>query len=242
METQRRLLFLSVAGIIVVLAAMFLVGRYIVVRTVQPAVVRAITESSREPGPVSDREVPNGKFESVNVQGGWDVSIVQAPTESVRVQSPSALSADVIAEVHQGQLTLGLRNGAIMNSERLTAQVQTPDLQRVTVRGGSRIRISGFSLPELAIDIAGAGDIEGVGNVLDRLSVQGAGASRIDFSSSRIKNARVNLDGAGSVDLGMEGGTLSGSLNGIGTINYSGTVSAENVKISGLGSVRQTGK
>jgi len=242
METQRRLLFLSVAGIIVVLAAMFFVGRYIVVRTVQPAVVKALNENPSQPGPISNRDLSSGNFERVNVEGGWDITIEQAASQSVHVQSPSALSADVIAEVHGGQLTLGFRHGVNMSSERLTAQVRTPDLKRVTVRGGSRIRISGFSASELALDIAGAGNIEGVDNVLDTLSVQGAGASLIDFRSSRTRSARVNLDGAGSVALTMEGGTLSGNLNGIGTIDYSGSVSAENVKINGLGSVRQTGK
>ena len=52
-------------------------------------------------------------------------------------------------------------------------------------------------------------------------------------------DAQVNLSGAGNVNLGMNGGVLSGNLSGFGNIEYYGSVSDQRVNISGFGKVHQ---
>lgn len=48
-----------------------------------------------------------------------------------------------------------------------------------------------------------------------------------------------NNDGAGNVDLTMDGGELFGRIGGVGSVTYAGEVSSESVRFDGLGSVER---
>jgi hypothetical protein len=61
----------------------------------------------------------------------------------------------------------------------------------------------------------------------------------IDAETLSVRDARVELNGAGSVSLNMTGGELDGSLNGAATLFYSGIVSSESVLTTGVSSVKR---
>ena len=54
-----------------------------------------------------------------------------------------------------------------------------------------------------------------------------------------VTDASVQISGAGAIELGVGGGVLSGNLSGASKIDYHGTVSEENINISGFGFVNK---
>ncbi len=89
----------------------------------------------------------------------------------------------------------------------------------MVLQGGSSLRLEDGSYSSL--------DIEADGGIM------------IDAETLSVKDARVELNGAGSISLSMNGGELGGSLNGAATLFYSGEVSSESVLTSGVSAVKK---
>lgn len=137
-----------------------------------------------------------------------------------------------------GTLHLGFAHEASFLRGPMTARIITPDISEATFNGGAKVEIDGFTSDKLTVNISGAGDITARDNRIGKLEVRAAGASNVDFSRSVVNSADVYVDGAGSITLNMNGGTLGGRISGVGKVEYSGTVSVQNVQIAGLATVR----
>ncbi len=243
METQKRTVLISVVGIVMLVAAMVLAGWYLYSNRTRPSAQGAFSSAPQVVGQPSTTRALNGRpFTAVSADGGWDISIQHGTEYRVRIDAPAESEGDVVAEVTDGRLTLGLRHTTGVLAGRLKAVVESTNLANVQVRGGARVTIDGFTVPSLSIDIAGAGNVIGSNNRVNTLTLHTAGASSMDFRSSSVTNAVVNLQGAGNVILSMNGGALSGQLDGVGRIDYYGTVSAQDVRINGVGTVKQKGE
>lgn len=116
-------------------------------------------------------------------------------------------------------------------------EITLPNLSYLSLDGANSTTLTGLTGEELTIVVDGAASITGTGPGYQRISVLSEGAGSIDLSKLPAVDAKVNLDGAGSVVLNMQGGSLSGSLSGLGSIEYLGDVAQQLVTISGLGSV-----
>ena len=63
------------------------------------------------------------------------------------------------------------------------------------------------------------------------------GLGHADLRGLESVDARVEIAGAGVVRLTMNGGSLEGSIDGLGIIRYRGPVSGESIRIDGGGRV-----
>ena len=104
----------------------------------------------------------------------------------------------------------------------------------MALRGGSNVALSGFGGDRLEIDVAGAVRLTGRDGRYEELELFAAGASAIDLRGIVVTDAAVDLNGASDVVLTMNGGVLSGSAAGAGSLRYYGTVSEERVAVAGI--------
>jgi hypothetical protein len=119
--------------------------------------------------------------------------------------------------------------------QRLTLQIKVPQLRLLELDGGNDVRLSGFKGGQSSITVHGAARIRARGE-LDQLTVLLAGAGHADLSRLVVNNAKVTVDGVGSVFVHSKQ-TLDATMNGVGAIFYSGTPSQVNSSMNGLGTI-----
>ncbi len=258
METKSRVIIISIIGIVLVVSIMIVAGRFLFFRDLKPAVERVAAElgakstspasptaqTTQQHAPasaaetISKKSFPTNSFTAVVVDGGWTLTVVKGTTPDVTVSAPSDVLSDLVVENGATGLHLGFSHGADIIRGSMTARIQTPALENVTLNGGVKAAINGFESDRLEITINGAGDVTGRSDSIGTLVIHAAGAANIDLSSSSTTNAEVYVDGAGNITLNMKGGTLGGRISGLGKVDYYGTVSEQTIAVAGLGSVK----
>ena len=97
------------------------------------------------------------------------------------------------------------------------------------------MRLTGFDGGDTSIRAAGAAHIGADGH-LDELTVRMAGAGHADLSQLMADDAKVTVDGVGSVIVHPKD-TLDATMNGVGAILYTGNPREVNTRMNGLGTI-----
>ena len=179
-------------------------------------------------------------FDRVRVDGAWKVKLVQGDDWEVEVNPNDDQLDNLEVSVRNEQLNLRQRSSFKWwgnDSSELEARIQMPALKHLRLTGAVEAEMSGFEGQQLDIKTAGAIDLEGEQGRYEKLVVEGAGAIDLDFRDTLVTDASVDLAGASQLILTMNGGALTGSISGAGSIDYYGTVSMQEIKISGAGEV-----
>ena len=114
-------------------------------------------------------------------------------------------------------------------------KITVPELESLEVEGGNDVRLTGFAGGETKIRAAGAAHIIAEGH-LDELTVRMAGAGHGDFSRLVADEAKVIVEGVGSVIVHPKE-TLDATMNGVGAILYTGNPREVNTRMNGLGTI-----
>lgn len=176
-------------------------------------------------------------FDSVIVEGAWKVSIYQSQDYGVEINYPSNMGDQILASLRGSQLVLGARDWHASSGDDLIAYIYLPTLSELRIEGAADASFQGFSENEMNVFLDGAAQIKGYDSDVADLNVRLQGIGQIDLEGVEAVNATVNLEGAGEIKLDMKGGELTGSLEGLGHVSYSGFVSDEDVRVEGLGKV-----
>ncbi len=174
----------------------------------------------------------------VVLDGVWDVEILRSDKASLEILIPEGSDpANFQSQIENTTLRLHSSSEKKQNREDIKTRITLPELTHLSNTGLAHVEIQDFETDSLSILSNGMGDIQGRNNRIENLKIQMPGAGAIDFSSSQVTNADIQLSGAGSISIRMAGGDLSGSLAGLGSIEYSGPVERNSITVSGLGSV-----
>ena len=181
-------------------------------------------------------------FQSVAIEGLWQVNLTQGDEWQVEVSHSEDLEDDLNVYVRGDRLVLNRRSSGgwrwwRRTETRLSAEIVMPELSELDLAGANELDLSGFAGDQLKVEVAGANQVEGRDGRYDNLDLSVAGASEIDLGGIVVTAAKVDLAGASKVTLSMNGGVLAGSMAGAGTIGYYGTVAEERVTIAGIGRV-----
>ena len=176
-------------------------------------------------------------FSSIDFIGAWNVKITQGSTYNVEVEGPRNLLGEI--ELQQTGKQLSVRNDykGGFGTETFTIRMTIPELEGITIAGGADLSFDGFTGEELDVTLSGAGRIRAFNSEYKMLNVTCSGAGQLDFTDLIIRDANVNLSGAGEVLVNMDGGELSGSISGMGSVKYEGRISNQSIRVSGLGEV-----
>ena len=192
------------------------------------------------PGDPVTRSLDLEGFRGIAVEGAWRVTVTQGDEWQVEVTHPSNREIDAYVD---GDLLRLDRRGSFgwpwrTRNTRVSAEIVMPELEDLHLAGASRLEVSGFEGERLEMEIAGAVEIVGRDGRYEELELSIAGASEVDLRELVVVDAELDLAGASEVVLAMDGGVLSGSLAGAGSVDYYGTVAEEEVRIAGAARIR----
>lgn len=195
-------------------------------------------DHDRGPTRSQSREVDN--FDSIEMEGAARLEITIGEKESVTVEAREEVIDRVRTDVHGD--TLRIRSKPkdwfiVDGRPRVTVRITLPELESLRIEGGNDVRITGFDGGETRIRAGGAAHIKATGE-LDELTVHMAGAGHADLSGLIANEAKVTVDGVGSVYVHPKE-SLDATMNGVGAILYSGSPREVNTRMNGLGTIGQ---
>jgi hypothetical protein len=185
-------------------------------------------------------------FDRIDARGIWEVSLTQGPDWNVSLQYSDAIADELRVRVEGDRLVLGYdehegfswwRGFGFGGHDRVVATITMPALEAIDLSGASEVNFSGFSGQTLDINASGAAEINGSDGSYEELALIVSGAGDVNLRDLVVDDARLVLSGATDATLNMNGGALSGTISGAGSVRYRGTVSEQNVVISGFSSV-----
>ena len=199
----------------------------------------------REPAGISEYKAYQGRRQElpaditrIVLDGVWNVEIVRSNKASMEILIPEGIDpANFLSNIENRTLSLHSRSEKKQSWENIKTRITLPNLTVMENTGLAHVEILDFMTDSLSILSNGMGDIQGRNNRIENLQVLMPGAGSVDFSDSEVTNAEILLSGAGSISLYMMGGDLTGTLTGLGSIEYSGEVNRNSVDVTGLGSI-----
>ena len=187
-----------------------------------PAVFRGIERTSS----------PDLKdFDSIRVDGKWEVDIEHSDEFFVELRIRTRKKDRTRVNVIDGTLVLDNFH------KRYEARIGMPALKSLKIEGLAEVDILGFDEESLDVVIDGLGHVDAENSRMDMLTLRIDGLGHADLRGLESLDARVDISGAGVVRLTMNGGSLEGSIDGLGVIRYRGPVSGEAIRIDGGGRV-----
>lgn len=186
-----------------------------------------VTGSTRFSDDSGEVLYPYKDFDSIEVDGLWDISVEYGTEYTVYVDMGEKKPAK----------TKVTRNGSLLvmknpDPERtLAAIVVLPRLEKVIVSGDAQIRLEGFEGEILNADLTDRTRL-----ITDRcrfgtVVLRAAKNASADFSGTAATHGEVSLSGDSRSTLNLEGGTLSGRVNGTAELRLEGSVTSESLQV-----------
>jgi Putative auto-transporter adhesin, head GIN domain len=191
-------------------------------------------------GPVTTQVREVDDFDSIHMEGAARLEIAVGSKESVTIEAREESIDRVRTEVRGDTLHIRSKpkDWFISNGRpRVTVKITLPALEYLKLEGGNDVRLTGLSGGETRIRAEGAAHIKATGRV-DELTVHMAGAGHADLGGLVADEAKVTVDGVGSVYVHPKD-SLDATMNGVGAILYSGSPREVNTRMNGLGTIGQ---
>lgn len=193
-------------------------------------------------GPVVSKSFDFKDFDTIEINGGADVTFTQASGYDVTVRAQESVFDWIDYKVEGTRLVLQLKDKKNIRSEVFEIAVQAPVLNSVMVNGASDFNIKSLQIDgDLKIQVNGAGDLDFNQIACDDFSLQVNGAADAKLTSVDIrKTLKVEVNGAGDVNITGNAQDVSLSVNGAGDIDATGLKVAGEVKQrkAGIASIR----
>ena len=197
-------------------------------------------------------------FTEVEIGSAFEFEIQQSSSYNISITADDNVMEYVTVSKDGQTLKIGLRLfHPIGGHVTLRASVAMPQLRGLTASGATRGTISGFSSTEdLDIGVSGASRVTGditAGNVVfdisgastielegsaDNMDATASGASHLNLDDFVVNNADVNLSGASSGTVNLDG-RLDANLSGASNLWYIGEPTMGDIDTSGASAVRK---
>jgi hypothetical protein len=191
-------------------------------------------------GPMRTESRDVGTFTAIDMDGDGRLQIDVGSPASVTVEGKQSVVTALKTEVRGDTLYISSKRKDWMffgGSQRLTLRITVPRLASLALDGGNDVRLSGFNGGESNIKVQGAAHVQADGT-LKELTIYMAGAGHADFSKLVANDAKVTVDGVGSVFVNSRN-SLNATMNGVGAILYTGNPHVVNTSMNGLGRISQ---
>ena len=175
-------------------------------------------------GPVISKTFDFKDFDTIEINGGADVTFNQSSIYEVTVRTQESIFDWLDYKVEGSKLVLQVKDKRSVRAEVFDIVIQAPELNKVVVNGASDFDIRGLRIDgDLDVQVNGAGDLNFDQIACESLSVQVNGAGDAKLSSLNIrKTLKVEVNGAGDVDITGRAQDVSLDVNGVGDIDATG--------------------
>ena len=195
-----------------------------------------------------------GEFHSVDLEGSYDVTMVQGPESEIRIETDQNLLQHITTTIKNGELIIS-SEGNLRPTKNIAVTITSPNYTAVDVEGSSDVKAStpitsdnlnlalegsgSFNLEihaqHLKSEIDGSGDITLSGNAGSHsIEIDGSG----DLTASKLSadTSKIEITGSGDASLNVAS-RLEASISGSGSVRYQGDVKDVHTSIEGSGSV-----
>lgn len=176
-------------------------------------------------------------FNAINIPGGWSVELQRDESWTVSLSVPEGRNENLDVFVDRNTLVLDTRGRNSLSCCTSEALITLPHLNAIEIGGLGHVEIDGFDEDSLSVVVNGMANVEGRDSRFRKVSLEISGLGNVDLTRVPTENVDVMLTGASNVELNMDGGQLTGTSSGFGNVNYRGTVSNENIRVSGFTNV-----
>ena len=207
-------------------------------------------------GNLETEEYAFANFTRVEISSAFEFEIKQSGSYSINVTADDNVIDRV--QISQDGQTLKIRVGGVPTSFRsvtLKALVTMPQLGGLTVSGASRGIVSNFNCTEavsiavsgasrvtgditagdIEFDVSGASTVQLEGSADDMVAII-SGASRFSLGDFTVNNADVNISGASTGTINLDG-RLDANVSGAPTLLYIGDPVMGTMNVSGASSL-----
>lgn len=176
------------------------------------------------------------EFDRVSIRGAWDVIFEQSDVSEIIFTSEEKRVDNIILTQEGRTLKLDLKSGKNVTG-RYSAVIRTPDLKDIRFDGSVNAHFQEADYESLDILVRGASNMESSALSVKEFKLRSEGLCNVNMTDAKLYNVYLLLEGMGDIDLNMTGGSLSGNIEGMATVNCFGDIGENNLKLSGLGTV-----
>ena len=181
-------------------------------------------------------------FDRLEIADSVDVEVVPGDGREVEVFGGEDVLDRVETESSGGLLRIDIRDRGIVIGEDplgdVRVQVAASALDAVQIESSADVDLGELALPELVLEIEGAGEVEASGNA-DRLSATIQGAGDAELSDLAVRTATVVVQGAGEANVNVSE-RLDVTVQGAADVTYRGDPVVES-DVEGPGDVTRVG-
>jgi|GEM_PF-743653 len=175
-------------------------------------------------------------FSNVKITGGWSVSLREGEY-MVNITFPEQFQDKVKINSQGSVLSLDTTGLIDFRGSHFKAEIQMPRLEALTSQGGMTASLKGFEGDSLSIESGGGVHLKALDCTYNDLDLQLSGGIQGDLDGLTADNIHIKGNGAVDLKIRMNGGTLSGEVNGAANIYISGRVSQNTLKVQGVSNV-----
>jgi len=163
-----------------------------------------------------DRNFNVTDFKSIDVSGGFDVTLVQGNTESLTLSAQENLYEYITAKVDNGTLKIYTRNN-LMATRQMKARIIFKSIDNLKVSGGGDvISETPVNVEALDINISGGGDFSSVINSEElKCHISGGGDAEI---GGKTKDFNLDISGGGNLKSEVNASVFSCRIAGGGDL------------------------
>jgi hypothetical protein len=198
-------------------------------------------KSVRCEGPVVTKTFDLNNFESIVLNGGCDINLIQQDKFLVSVEANEEVFGHLDYHVSGNSLILEAVDKVNIIAEKYSVTIGLPVLESVTVNGAGDVDLkNGYSYDgDLKIEVNGAGDLDFTGIQVPVLSISVNGAGDIDANDLDVKELKLSVNGAGDARVSGKADKASFSVAGVGGIDAR-NLDCEDIQTSkaGLASIK----
>lgn len=205
-------------------------------------------------GAVVERTLELASFDGIKVPGHANVYIQKGDSQSVRVRSQENILDAIDFTVSGDKLIIDL-DGCYYSYDLDVYITLDRPLSEISVTGSADVTGDGTipASPELSIDVSGSGSVNldlDAANITSNITGSGdislsgkaenhqlkiSGSGDLQAFDLVTESTTLNMTGAASSEIRVEGGLLDVSISGSGTVYYKGNPGSVNTKITGSG-------
>ncbi len=236
MKTSSKILLTVLAALLIFTIGGLLSLRILVDRAAESeGGLRAFNEKSI--GDSITQQYDMQDFSHIKVKGGWSVSLESGDEYEVSITFPENLQDNIRIEKSGKILILETRGLVDFKGSHFKAEIQLPELSALSSEGGLSASLSGFSGEELTIKSGGGVQIEADNCQYSQLELKLSGGIQGNFKDLRAENIHVDGSGAVDLDLMVDGGSLTGELNGAANIRIRGNLRKNTLTVNGVSNI-----
>jgi hypothetical protein len=180
-------------------------------------------------------------FETVSVNGDFDVYVEQDTVTDVRVEGDENLVPYILTRVNGSNLTIKVKdNRCLKETQQVKIYLKSPNIRELNMSGSGMIKTTDtLKSDNIDLSISGSGDIKALVNS-QSVTATISGSGNIDlFGSTGTSDFKISGSGKiRSMDMGQNSCYIN--ISGSGSI-YTNVLKSMDVYISGSGTVYYIG-